>query len=172
MRYYKYPDEYSPIGGMTYVETEAGWTIRQLTVRGNQMLASNVAYPRWGLMLADQRVEFDDIDEVTPISKAEFDQVWQTHLAQHTARWTATKTTYPIGTSVTGVLRVFYPQGVIVEIGNNVLGVADHAAVRAGSRPDWLYPRSIMTAIVAGYDEINYWLVLTSPHLTGEHVAE
>jgi hypothetical protein len=50
MRSYTYPDEYSPIGGMTYVETEAGWMIRQRTVCGEQMLASNINYPHWGLM--------------------------------------------------------------------------------------------------------------------------
>ncbi len=50
MRSNTYPDAYSPMGGMTDVETEAGWTIRHCTVCGEQMLASNINYPHWGLM--------------------------------------------------------------------------------------------------------------------------
>ena len=50
MRSSNYPDEYSPIGGMTHVEAEAGWTLRHCTVCGEYMLASTITYPHWRRM--------------------------------------------------------------------------------------------------------------------------
>ncbi len=50
MKYYTYQDNEHPIGnGVTYIETEKGWTIRQITFNGERYFASNVNYPRWGM---------------------------------------------------------------------------------------------------------------------------
>jgi hypothetical protein len=172
MKYYKYvePDNY-PYGGTTYLETEEGWAIRQITVSDDQYYASNGNYSEFGLILSEGYVDYDSIDEVAAISQQEFEYVWQAHLRQHNEEWELAKQRYSVGTPVRGTIRIFYPQGVIVELGENVLGVADYAACRSTARPEWMSSNHILTAVVAGYDETNQWIVLTNPQVHAERVG-
>jgi hypothetical protein len=173
MRYYKYDDEYSPIdGGVTYIEVDNGRTWRQITVNGGLYLASNLAYPHWGMTLAEGQVDYDLIDEVTEISQTEFESVWDTYLVRHQARWSASKQAYPIGTAVQSYIQIFYPQGVIVNLGDDTLGVADYAICRASAQSKWLYPGHKVTAIVVGYDEVNHWLLLGKPQVHSERLQD
>src|SRR5687767_8222502 len=102
MKYYRYEElEDHPLGGgTTYIETEDGWTIRQITAYAGRYFASNINYPQWGLVLADKRIDFDAFDDLTPISHTQFEDVWQAHLAQHAAQWEGVKHTYRGGTPV------------------------------------------------------------------------
>jgi hypothetical protein len=138
MQYYKYPDEYSEIaGGTTYIEIDDGWSIRQITVNGAAYLASNVSHPDWGMILGDKQADYEDLaaeGEVIPISKQEFEAIWRAHLALRQAKWEAAKQVYSVGTTVHGYIQIFYPQGVIVNLGNDTLGVADHKACWASQR--------------------------------------
>jgi hypothetical protein len=170
MKYYRYEelDDHPLGGGTTYIETEDGCAIRQITVHLSRYFASNINYPHWGLRLADQCIDYDAVDEVTSIGRQEFEDVWQAHLEQHRDRWNAVKQAYSIGTPVVGSILIFYPQGVIVDLGNTVLGVANAAACRASAQPEWMYPRHKVTAVVAGYDETNQWVVLAAPRVHAE----
>ncbi len=136
----------------------------------SRYFASNINYPHWGLCLADQCIEYDAFEEVTPIGRHQFEEVWHVHLEQHRDHCDAVKQGYSIGTPVVGAILIFYPQGVIIDLGDNVLGVADHRACRASARPEWMYPRHKVTAVVAGYDETNQWLVLAAPRVHVERV--
>src|SRR5574341_1040807 len=169
MIYYKYEDKYSPIdGGITYIETDEGVAYRQITVNGEKYLMSNINYPKWGLMLAEGRIDYTVIDEVQEISRKEFDDVWNAHLVHHQVQWETTKQKYMIGMEVTGYIQIFYPQGVIINLGEDSLAVANYAACKASARPEWMYPGYRVTAIVADYDELNHWLVLEKPKVYGE----
>ncbi len=171
MRYFRYADEESPIdAGTTYIETDDGCAIRQITVSGDNAIASNRPFPPWGLCLAEGQVNYDDIEDVlTVIDQDAFEAVWQTHLVKHQAQWQTSKQHYPIGTPIQGWIEIFFPQGVIVNLGDGSFGVADYAATRASARPEWMYPGHIVMATVSGYDEINLWLVLTQPQVTDRH---
>jgi hypothetical protein len=171
MRYYKYLDEDGPIGdGYTFVETDDGWAIRQITVHNDNFLASNVRYSPWGLCLADQKVDYDeliDYDEMSPIpiTKNEFDEVWNLHLTQRRAIWNKVKKAYKIGSKVEGAILIFFPQGVIVDLGEDSLGVADYVECKASTKPESMYPKHKLTATVGGYDEVNQWIILESPQV-------
>jgi hypothetical protein len=166
MKYYKYVDDYSHIApGMTYIETEDGWQIRQITCNEEECFASNRKCPPWSLMLGEGQTDYDSFDDVAPISKHEFEEVWNTHLANHQAEWESNKVLYPVGKKVTGFILIFFPQGVIVDLGDNALGVADYAACKASIKPEFMYPRHKITATVKGYDEVNQWVVLESPQV-------
>jgi hypothetical protein len=138
MIYYKYQDEYSPIGaGMTYVETDERLAYRQITVNGEKYLMSNIDYPEWGPMLAEG--EFDPrIEELEEITKQEFDAVWTSHLVNDQIHWSYTKRSYPVGMEVTGYIRIFYPQGVIVNLEENRLGVANYSECKATAKREWM----------------------------------
>lgn len=173
MKYYKYCNEESQIdGGFTYLETDEGYTIRQITVNGDRFFASNVCYPHWGLCLTEKYVDYDSIDEVIPVSRSEFDDIWQKHLSQHRLRWNKAKETYGIGSKVQGIIEIFFPQGVIVNLGDDVLGVADYEECRASTKPEYMYPKHKVVAIVDGYDEVNQWVILTSPQVYETRIDE
>jgi hypothetical protein len=173
MKYYKYADDYGFVDdGITHLEVDNGWAIRQITVNDDVVYASNVSYPPWGLRLADQSVDFDEIDEVIPISKQEFDEIWNKHLRQRQDFWEQAKTAYQIGRTVQGYIEIFFPQGVIVNLGKSVLGVANPQECRASIPPQLpLSSFHKITAVVTGYEEVNQWLVLGSPQVYQEMIT-
>ncbi|HEX8834573.1 MAG TPA: hypothetical protein VF719_10255 [Abditibacteriaceae bacterium] len=168
MRYYKFNDDFIFSDGLTYIEADDGWTLRQLTVGDGQTIASNVNHPQWGFTLPEKHVNYDDFEEVIPITQQEFDTVWNQHLSQHHQQWETAKALYPLGRRVTGAILVFYPQGVIIDLESNALGVADYARCHASAQPEWMYPKHQVKAVVAGYDEENQWIKLAEPQVLAQ----
>lgn len=172
MNYYKYDEiEDHPLGGgITYIESEDGWALRQITVRGDRYFASNMNNPPWGLVLADARLDYESLGHVvTAISASEFEAIWQAHLRQHHDEWEARKKAYPIGTTVAGTICIFFPQGVIVDLANNALAVADYRSCLASAPRTWIPGVGYgLTAVVGGYDETNQWLILDAPRVHTE----
>jgi hypothetical protein len=167
MKYYKYKDKYTLIkGGTRFIETTGGVVLREVTVNGDCFLGSNVCYPHWGLVLAEGKADYDKIEEFTPIAQEEFAAVWRTHLAQNAGQWMIIRLAYPVGTRVQGRVAIFYPQGVIVDLGDSgTLGVANYGECKASTGPENMYGRHKISATVGGYDEENQWLVLESPQV-------
>ena len=172
MKYYKYRDPDDVVGmdnPVTYIETEDGGAIRQITTNGTTFIASNVVQPDGGMYLADKVIDYESLgDEVTPITKQEFEAVWQAHATLRQNEWNNAKQIYSLGMAIHGYLEIFYPQGVIVNLGNNVLGVADYNACRASTEPQFMNTRQKITATVTGYDEENQWVILGSPQVHPE----
>jgi hypothetical protein len=173
LRYFKYDDEYSEIaGGTTYVETEDGWALRQLTINGDRYLASNINDPVWGMNLAEGQVDYDQLtdEQVTEIPEQEFEAVWDAVLATHDTVWRRSQMRYPIGRPVQGALLIFYPQGVVIQLDQETVGIADYAACRASTAPENMYPRHKVSATVAGYDERQHWIKLDLPQMHAESI--
>jgi hypothetical protein len=169
MNYYKYRDTEGFIaGGIRYIEVENGWSLREITVSDNSILASNIKYPLWGLIMSDSQVDYDSIDEVTKIEKSEFAQLWNTHLSHNVGRWLITKLAYPLGTHIQAHILMFYPQGVMIDLGDAVIGVADYKECRASTKPEFMYPNHAITGVVSGHDEQNQWLVISLPQVHQE----
>jgi hypothetical protein len=169
MNYYKYQDDFGPLGkAVTFVEIDEGRTIRQITVGSSGQHASNIKYPHWGMMLNEKHVEYDSIPEVKPIDRNEFDRIWQAHLASREVEWREAKKVCHIGKAVTGYIVVFYPQGVIIDLGNGKLGVSDYQTTEESGKPEFMYPGHKITGIVSGYDEQNQWIILDSPKVHEE----
>jgi len=171
MRYFKYRDEESPIGdGTRYIETDEGWSVREVTFVNGTYLGSNVKYPLWGLCLSDAHFDYEELladepseFEIQEISKLDFEQVWTEHLAQNEKSWRAAKSAFPVGTQVRGRITIFYPQGAIVDLGDSVLGVANYEACKVSTGNDSLSTQHFISAVVAHFDEQNQWLVLDEP---------
>jgi len=175
MNYYKYEeDEDNLIGGGTrFVDSSEGRALREVTINGDCFLGSNICYPHRGMMIAEKAVDYDQIEEVTPITREEFDAVWSAHLAQNAGRWAIIKQAYPVGTQVQGRIAVFYPQGVIVDLGDSgTLGIANYHECKASSKLEFLSSKHRVSAIVRGYDELNQWLLLGSPQVHEDRVSD
>ena len=174
MRYFHYIDEDSPVGnGITYIETDKGYAIRQITICGNRYMASNQRYPPWSLCLAEGKIDYDLLDEdIVEISGAEFEEKWQLGLAQDQSRWLAIKQIYPTGREVQGWFEIFFPQGAIINLGEDILGVADYSACKESAAPEWMSPGFKVSAQVTDYDETNHWLILGNPKVNGERIRD
>lgn len=171
MRYYKFEDEYSPSdGGISYIEIDEGYAVRQITVNGENYIASNLLSPAEGLYLAEGDISDDNFDDGAEITQTEFETIWESFLVKHEALWLTSKQIYPIGSSIRGWIEAFYPQGTIVNLGDGTLGAADYAACQESAKLEYLYPGYAVTASVTGYDEVNHWLVLGNPRITGERL--
>ena len=173
-RYFKYADNDTPLGaGMTYLETQDGYAIRQITTNGSQDISSNLLFPPWGLCLADGYVDYDILgDAIEEISPSEFEAIWKICLSRHASEWQTSKIAYPKETPVSGWIEIFFPQGVIVNLGDGTLGVADYAACRSSAKAEWMYTGHKITAIVVGYDETNHWLLLDHPQVYEEIIVD
>lgn len=174
MKYFKYKDEDNLIGGgIRFIETSDGFALREVTIYGDRFLGSNICYPHWGMMLAEAEVDYDEIESVTPIAQEEFDEVWKAHLAQNAGRWAIIKQAYPTRTIVQGRIAIFYPQGVIVELGDRgTLGLANYNECKASTKPEFMNTKHRVSAIVGGSDELNQWLLLESPQVHEDKVSD
>lgn len=75
--------------------------------------------------------------------------------------WNQIKRSLPVGTKVKGEIEVFFPQGTLVNLGEEqATGLAATTALRKTTPAQWRYPGHKMNAIVSGYDELNQWVVL------------
>lgn len=171
MKYYKYADDYGPLENATsYVEADNMITLRQVTIGSDDVIISCHKHLQWGFQLAEKPVNYDTIVQVSKIEKTEFDIVWLRCLAQHTENWETTKSLFPLGQSVAGHIEIFYPQGVIINLGDNVLGVANYNECRTSTQSEFMYPGHRITAMVTGYDEQNQWIELGSPQVYEERL--
>lgn len=174
MRYYKYPDDDIFVNGTVYLEEDDGCTFRQIIVSGEQRMASNLKYPNEAFALPDGWVDYDafeeDFEGVISITQQEFDAVWNQHLLQNHHYWEKVKALYPTGMQITGAILIFYPQGVIVDLGSGALGIAGYAQCQASAQPEWMYPKHQIKAVVAGYDEKNQWIKLMEPQVLAKTI--
>lgn len=172
MKYYKYHDAHTPIdGGITYIEVIDGYAYRQITVNDDKYIMSNIKVQEldW---LAEGEIKLDSTDEIIGISKEEFESIWNSHLNYHQSQWEHTKQRYKIEKSVTGYIQVFYPQGVIITLDEESLGVADYKECRATAKLEWMSPGYRVTALIDGYDEVNHWLILKEPRVYGDRIKD
>lgn len=157
MNYYRYLDVYDPPEEWTvYLEVKGTWTLRQILIGTNDTISSNVKHPQWGLRLPDQPVDYDSIAEVSQISKAEFDEVWNHHLANHTDQWRVAKSSYPLGVVTDATVEIMYPQGAIVTLDADTLGILSYAVIDKHT----LYHNLVVQVVVVGYDEENQWIAV------------
>lgn len=174
VRYFKYPDDESLIGGTTYAELRDGVYIRQITVNGVDVIASNFKHPKWSICLAEGKVDIEELlkppEWIHSITKQEFDDIWNAHLVRRQTIWDQVKQVYPVGLNVQGAILIFFPQGAIVDLGGDAIGVADYNACRASTKPEFMYTRHKITAVVKDYDEVNQWVILDSPHVYAERI--
>ncbi|MGG0176478.1 hypothetical protein [Gottfriedia acidiceleris] len=161
--YFSWEDEY--IRGTTYIEVENGYAIKQIAVKQNQYIASNRKDEEHHYYLAEGLLDVSEMidDGGSEISKNEFYVIWNKYLEVLINTWNITKEKYPIGLMVEGIIEVFYPQGVIVNFAENVIGVADYTKCKESTQPENLYPHHKITGNVSGYDEENMWLIIEKP---------
>lgn len=155
MRYFKYLGDDLVPGATSYSEfDQEGRPLRQVTLQDNFCLSSNVRDPLWGLQLGDQRVEDFTDPEALEIDRDEFEQAWDVALKRHESVWLRSQQSFPVGELVQGTLACFYPQGALVALDQETLGLVPSAELIG------LYPGAPIKATVAGFDQRQHWVLL------------
>lgn len=162
-RYFKWNDDY--IGGTTYIEICDDLPSKQIAVTSKKYIASNRKDDEYHFYLAEGKIDENEIIEYggTEISEGQFYSIWNNYRNEQIDTWNQTKEKYPIGSEIKGFIEVLYPQGIIVNISQNVIGVADYIKCRDRTKPEILYPQHKIIGKVASYDETNMWLVIDDP---------
>ena len=112
-----------------------------------------------------------DYEEQDLIAKEEFERAWTAAVLPYQSAWEQTKREYRIGDAFTGGIAMFYPQGVIIQIGPGRYGAARREELSPAPPPEYLYPGHRADGIVLGYDEDNFWLVLGDVRVSEENIA-
>ncbi|ABR34902.1 hypothetical protein [Clostridium beijerinckii] len=142
----------------TYMEIVNGYAERQIMICDNRYIASNREDNDMGFFLAEGLIETNELDEV--VSQNEFEEVWSIHSKCILEDWLRAKEYFTKGKEVEGILKVFYPQGVIIELENKTIAIADYEECARNSEAKNLYPNHLVSAKVKDYDEKNMWIIL------------
>ncbi len=165
-RYYRFRDQGNPTGpALTYVEAIDGWHLREISVSRDDTLASNVRHPVWGLVLCDDHCDYSDAGdggelELVEITAQQFEQVWGDYLESRAGSWVELQRRYPEGRPVAGEMVAYYPQGIVVDLGDGDLGLVDHPMFRQRAGADGFARFRQLRGTVEGYDQPFQWLLL------------
>lgn len=109
--------------------------------------------------LAEGIVDVEELEgEILEISMEEFEKVWNTETKPYRNLWEIQKEKYEIGNIVEGKIKYFYPQGIIMQIGE-VKGIYVDNKENNTYRK---YPLDTIKGIVKGYDDKNMWIIISS----------
>jgi hypothetical protein len=164
-RYYKWDDDDEDLRGTTYIEIDDGVASKQIAVTPNKYISSNRKDEEHHFYLSEGKIDINDIIEYggSEISGKQFYSVWNKYREGLIDNWNRTKEKFPVGSEIDGIIEVFYPQGVIINISQDIIGIADYNNCRHSTQPENLYPRHKITGKVVGYDEENMWLIIDNP---------
>ena len=165
-RYYSWDDE-DYIGGTTYIEIDDGYATKQIAITPNKYIASNRKDKEHHFYLAEGLVDINEIIEYggSEISEKYFYGVWNAYKNTLINIWNETKERFPLGDEIEGVIEVFYPQGIVITISQDVIGITDYNKSSDSTNPKKLYPGHKVIGEVVSYDEENMWLVIDNPRV-------
>ncbi|MGB8454935.1 MAG: hypothetical protein WCD89_21730 [Anaerocolumna sp.] len=109
--------------------------------------------------LAEGVIDVENLEgEIHEISMEEFEKKWSIETKPYRNLWEIQKEKYQIGNIVEGEINYFYPQGIIMQIGE-VKGIY---VDKKGNNEHSKYPLDTIKGIVKGYDDKNMWIVIAS----------
>lgn len=111
--------------------------------------------------LAEGVIDVEDLEgEIIEISLEKFEEKWNAETKAYHNLWEFQKEKYPIGKIVECKIKYFYPQGIIMQIGDTK-GVYQDRELKA-SNEYGKYPLDTIKGKVKGYDDKNMWLIISS----------
>ena len=131
------------------------YALRQIVIKSN----GNILISCINDCLAEGIVSIDkDTNIITPYS---FEKIWSKYLSSYYVNWEKVKSKYPIGKKVEGIIKYFYPQGIIIQL-TDTQGITDYEKCRENSISNNFYPNQKIIGTVTGYDETNMWIILSN----------
>ena len=161
MRYLYYTFE----GEQVYIELdEESYAVRQLVIRSRndfEISCVDDCLAEGCIDLGEEYTFFEEnpSEKCRELSAEEFQVVWMKYLSIKGIPWDRQKENNPIGKQVSGIIKCFYPQGIIACSEDLVL-CGDFETCQKNSDRSAMYPKHVLTGTVAGYDEDNRWILL------------
>ncbi|MCI1593053.1 hypothetical protein [Heyndrickxia oleronia] len=172
MKYLK--DIQEPGMGTWYFEIDNdGVAYRQMVYHDDgTCITSNRKHNFYHFMLAEHPLNTQE-SYYKEINQAEFEELWYEQLQLGLEDWRRTKSLFPVGTRVVGDIEAFFPQGTLINLmETQAVGITDTSALQSETPAEWMYPRYRVIAEVSGYDEVNYWVLLTRAEVIGSQFEE
>lgn len=102
--------------------------------------------------LAEGYIDLAELDgEIIVTDKDSFEEKWQKETKKFIPKWVKNKKKYIIGSTFTGKVNYYYPQGTIVK---------NHEANAILYAKELFNVGENISKKVIGYDEINHWLII------------
>lgn len=157
--YVNYVDEHSFTAIEYWIELdEANYVIRQITVDKK----TNIEISCKTNCLAENRIIIDELDgEIKFISAHDFNDKWTEVLKDYQNSWVKDKQRRKLGKTITGKIKYFYPQGVILQVGN-AQGLCDYNECKQHVGNNLMYPDTIIKGEIIGYDDTNMWFIISN----------
>jgi len=135
-----------------YFEVDIDGTVyRQMIKNSNQINVSN----RYDFCLSEKEVPYCAEKQ---IDKEEFDYLWKLGNKPFELSWNDTKKSVSIGMSIEGYIEVIYPQGIIINLGNDKYGISDYDECKNRCGSENIYTKNKIKGKVFGFDEKNLWV--------------
>ena len=159
LKYYKYKERIDGLLGYTYIEAEHNDVLRQISKFDNKIISSNMKDEKFHFCLCDQEIDLSN-EAYIPITQEAFDLIWLENINKNKLKWKNIKDKYKIGEMINGSIEVFYPQGVIISINDDTIGITDYNECKESHFEGVLSSGRMVRSTVTGYDETNLWVVL------------
>lgn len=162
MKHYRkgYSELYGPEGWLMTEMDEEYYALRAIFKNSEQEYTSNFSETNeFGLPEGSLK---EILDELEIISKNDFEEMWESIIGKHRNEWELTKSSLDIGMEINAIIKYFYPQGVILDIGELFLGIANYEKCKAILGAEKMYPQTEIQLKIDFFDDENMWVGLST----------
>lgn len=99
--------------------------------------------------------------ESEKISLEKFNETWSLFILKHQKSWNEIKERLKVGSEVNAKLQYFYPQGVILDIEEKFMGIAEYDKCLEVLGTKRMYPENRIMGKIKSFDDENMWIELT-----------
>lgn len=157
-RYYR--EDTQGIWHLRYLELDDElYCLRAVTEYKDSLINSSVAVEHDDCSLPEGDFK-DSLGRMTEIEKTEFFEAWNKSTLPYAEKWNVFKAKKIIGERVDAEIICFYPQGVILNIGEQFYCLADYQECENILGAGKMYAKEKLRLTVLGFDNDNLWLLL------------
>ena len=141
-----------------WIETKEGYAFRQIVVENDEKIEISCRMD----CLSEGVISIEELaGEIKEINFEIFEEKWNSVCESYKNEWNNDKNKYLIGMPVEGIVKYFFPQGVIVQIGKS-LGVCDLQQLEKVNKGNTISNGMIISGTVEGYNETNMWVKIAA----------
>jgi hypothetical protein len=162
MKYIKFSDEESDIRERTvwYELDEEFYCHRAVYEEPDKIKATHIAEENYLYALPEGSLKEAEEWLGEEVSEIEFESKWQEALKPFRKEWERIKNNYSVGQNIPVEINCFYPQGIILDFGEILQGMADYqecVEIYGGAH---MYPRKGMKMQIKDFDDKNLQVIM------------
>lgn len=154
--YYLYDPEFDLYPSYLELDEEYYATRQVAEIQGEWQNTSLVFTDNFFLPEGSWRENLENLTE--EVSAEIFEKFWEKSFEKHLQDWEKLKSQLKIGQKIKGEIVVFYPQGVILDLGEKFYGIANYQQCKNALGAKKMYPKTAASLEIIGFDEVNKWV--------------